>query len=53
MDVKTVRRHLRADSVEQLITGGARTSKLDPFKPYLRRRLSARVPSAAVACARR
>ena len=41
LDVKTVRRYLRADSVEQLITGGVRTSKLDPFKPYLHQRLSA------------
>jgi len=40
-DLKTVRRYLRADSVEQLIAGGVRTSKLDPFKPYLHHRLSA------------
>jgi len=33
LDFKTVRRYLRADCVEQLIAGGVRTSKLDPFKP--------------------
>jgi len=41
VDFKTVRRYPRADSVEQLIAGGVRTSKLDPFKPYLHHRLSA------------
>ncbi len=41
LDFKTVRRYLRADSVEQLVAGGVRTSKLDPFKPYLHRRLLA------------
>jgi len=41
VDVKTVRRYLRADSVEQLVAGGVRTSKLDPYKPYLHQRLSA------------
>jgi len=41
LDLKTVRRYLQADSVEQLIAGGVRTSKLDPFKPYLQERLMA------------
>ncbi len=41
LDFKTVRRYLRADSVEQLVAGGVRTSKLDPFKPYLHHRLLA------------
>ena len=41
MDVKTVRRYLRAEDVEQLVAGGVRTSKLDPFKPYLHQRLTA------------
>jgi len=41
VDLKTVRRYLRANSVEQLVAGGLRTSKLDPFKPYLQERLMA------------
>ena len=41
LDIKTVRRYLRADNAEQLVAGGVRTSKLDPFKPYLRQRLAA------------
>ncbi len=41
VNFKTVRRYLRADSVEQLVAGGVRTSKLDPFKPYLHHRLLA------------
>jgi len=47
VDFKTVRRYLRADSVEQLIAGGVRVSKLDPFKPYLHQRLSAGARNAA------
>ncbi len=46
LNFKTVRRYLRADSVEQLVAGGVRVSKLDPFKPYLHRRVSAGVRSA-------
>ncbi len=46
VDVKTVRRYLRADSVEQLIAGGVRASNLDPFKPCLHQRLTAGVCSA-------
>jgi len=40
LDYKTVRRYLRAENLEQLIAGGVRTSKLDPFKPYLQQRLT-------------
>jgi len=47
VDVKTVRRYLRADGFEQLVAGGVRASKLDPFKPYLHQRLTAGVRSAA------
>jgi len=47
LDFKTVRRYLRADCVEQLVAGGVRASKLDPFKPYLHRRLSAGARNAA------
>ena len=46
LNVKTVRRYLRADDVEQLVAGGVRTSKLDPFKPYLHQRLTAGVRNA-------
>ncbi len=46
LDFKTVRRYLRADSVEQLIAGGVRASKLDPYKPYLHQRLSAGAQNA-------
>jgi len=46
LDFKTVRRYLRADSVEQLVAGGVRASNLDPFKPYLHRRLTTGVRSA-------
>ncbi len=41
LDFQTARRYLRADSVEQLVAGGVRASKLDPFKPYLHQRLTA------------
>ena len=46
LDVKTVRRYLRADNVVELVAGGVRTSKLDPFKPYLHQRLAAGVRNA-------
>ncbi len=46
LNFKTVRRYLRADSVEQLVAGGVRASKLYPFKPYLHQRLTASVRSA-------
>jgi len=46
LDHKTVRRYLRADRVEQLVAGGVRVSKLDPFKPYLHQRLTAGVRGA-------
>ena len=46
MDIKTVRRYLRADNVEELVAGGVRTSKLDPFKPFLHQRLTAGVRNA-------
>jgi len=46
VDFKTVRRYLRADSVEQLVAGGVRASNLDPFKPYLHQRLTTGVRSA-------
>ena len=47
LDYKTVRRYLHADSVEQLVAGGVRISKLDPFKPYLHQRLAAGTRSAS------
>ncbi len=46
LDFKTVRRYLRADSIEQLVAGGVRASKLDPFKPYLHQRLTTSVRDA-------
>ena len=46
LDVKTVRRYLRADGVEHLVAGGVRISKLDPFKPYLHQRLTAGMRNA-------
>ena len=47
LDVKTVRRYLRSEAVEELVAGGVRISKLDPFKPYLHQRLTAGVRNAA------
>ncbi len=46
LNFKTVRRYLRADSVEQLVAGGVRASNLDPFKPCLHQRLTAGARSA-------
>jgi len=48
MDVnfKTVRRYLRASSVDVLVAGGVRVSLLDPFKPYLNDRLAEGVRNA-------
>jgi hypothetical protein len=40
LNFKTVRRYLRADSVETLLVGGVRSSVLDSFKPYLHDRLA-------------
>ena len=40
LNFKTVRRYLRADSVDALLAGGVRSSVLDPFKPYLNERLA-------------
>ena len=47
LDVKTVRRYLGADNVKQLADGSVRTSKLDPFKPYLHQRLTPGVRNAS------
>ncbi len=41
LDFKTVRRYLVADIVKQLVAGGVRAGKLDPFKPHLHQRLMA------------
>ena len=38
--VETVRRYLRAGSVDTLLAGGVRASVLDSFKPYLHDRLA-------------
>jgi len=40
LNIKTVRRYLRADNVETLLVGGVRSSMLDSFKPYLHERLA-------------
>ena len=40
LNFKTVRRYLRADSVDSLLAGGVRASALDAFKPYLHDRLA-------------
>jgi len=48
LNFKTVRRYLRAGSVEALLAGGVRVSVLDPFKPYLHERLAHGVRNATV-----
>ena len=40
LNFKTVRRYLRAGSVEALLASGVQVSVLDPFKPYLNERLA-------------
>ena len=40
LNFKTVRRYLRAGSVEALLASGVRVSVVDPFKPYLNGRLA-------------
>ena len=35
LNLKTVRRHLRADGVEMLLAEGVQAITLDAFKPYL------------------
>ena len=40
LNFKTVRRYLRAESVDTLLAGGVRASVLDSFKPYLHDRLA-------------
>ena len=40
LNFKTVRRYLRAASVEALLASGVQVSVLDPFKPYLNERLA-------------
>ena len=40
LNFKTVRRYLRAGSVDSLLAGGVQVSVLDPFKPYLNGRLA-------------
>ena len=48
LNFKTVRRYLRANSVETLLVGGVRFSVLDSFKPYLHDRLADGVRNATV-----
>jgi len=48
LNFKTVRRYLRADSVDALLAGGVRVSVLDSFKPYLHDRLADGVRNATV-----
>jgi transposase len=48
LNFKTVRRYLRADSVETLLVGGVRSSVLDSFKPYLHDRLADGMRNATV-----
>ncbi len=40
LNFKTVRRYLRAGSVDSLLAGGVQVSVLDSFKPYLNERLA-------------
>jgi transposase len=40
VNFKTVRRYVRAASVDALLAGGLQASVLDPFKPYLNDRLA-------------
>ena len=40
VNFKTVRRYVRASSVDELVAGGVQVSVLDPFKPYLNDRLA-------------
>jgi transposase len=48
LNFKTVRRYLRAGSVDALLAGGVRASVLDSFKPYLHDRLADGVRNASV-----
>ena len=48
LNFKTVRRYLRADSVDSLLAGGVRVSVLDSYKPYLRNRLTDGVRNATL-----
>jgi len=48
LNFKTVRRYLRAGSVDTLLAGGVRASVLDSFKPYLHEQLANGVRNATV-----